>query len=384
MASPSWLPRAAFAVLTLCTALLLAVHLADWQAGGDPWKQGDWLINLADGPVRRGLAGDALLRLGDLTGLGPLAPLMALQALLLLTLVAASWAVFRPLIAANPLWALLLLCPAFFPLFWAGEPSGSLRKELLVFTSLALIAASASRPALAPLLQGLALALAAAGGFAHEVNVLLLPAILLAFALVRHHHGHAYTSTALVAVPVVLAGVAALAYALAHAAATPATVCQPLLDRGLPPSICTGAISWLDRGNAHGSAIYNTIFTSNGLYSFPAAYLLALVPMALFIRQHSRPRLTLALTLLTALPFAPLYYVAVDWGRWMSLHIVSLTFLCAILVLTGHIHPRRPLPLKPLLLLLALSLLWSPRATTGIAKGGPLAALLHEVQRRST
>jgi hypothetical protein len=380
MASPSWLTRACLAVLLFCTALILHAHLLDWQAGGHAWKQGDWLINLADGPVRRGLAGEALVRFGDSTGLGPLAPLMLLQAVLLLVLFAASWGSLRPLLADSPIWALLLLSPAFFPLFWAGEPEGSLRKELLMFTSLALITASGRQPAAAPALQACALILAAAGGFAHEVNVLLLPAVLLAFALVRQHQGHGLASTALIASPVITAGAAALAYALAHPEAAPAAVCQPLLDRGLSPHICTGAIDWLDRGNAHGSAAYKAIFTSNGIYSFPAAYLLVLLPIALFIHQHSHRRLTTAFALLTALPFAPLYYVALDWGRWMSLHIVSLIFLFAVLRLTGRIEKERPLSWKPLLLLLALSLLWSPRATTGIAKGGPMATLARQAQ----
>jgi hypothetical protein len=379
MASPVWLPRAALAILLFCTLLLVAAHLADWQAGGHAWKQGDWLINLADGPVRRGLVGEALLRFGDATGLGPLAPLMALQALLLLVLVVACWSVFRPLIADNPLWAVLLLCPAFFPLFWAGEPDGSLRKELLAFTSLALLALSTTRPAAATLLQGLALMLAAGACFAHEVNVLLLPAILLAFVLIRHHQGHGHAATMLVALPVVLGGAAALVYALAHPDAAPAMVCQPLLARGLDPHICTGAIDWLDRGNAHGSDVYRAIFTSNGLYSFPLAYVLALLPVALFVLQHSHRRLTAALAILTALPFLPLYYVAVDWGRWLSLHIVSLIFLYAILCQTGLVRRERTLPLKPLLVLMALSLLWSPRATTGIAKGGPLATMARQI-----
>ena len=384
MASPNWLPRACLAVFLFCTALILSAHLTDWQAGGHFWKQGDWLINLQGGPLRRGLPGTLLLWFGDRTGLGALGPLMAAQAALLLVLVAATWAVARPLIAQSTLssallWATLFLSPAFYPLFWAGETDGSLRKELLMFTALALTAASAVHPARAAWLQALALLLAAFAGFAHEVNILLLPAFLLSLALVRTHQGHSLASIALLATPVALAGASALAYALTHPDGSPAAVCQPLLDRGFSPHICTGAIDWLDRGNAHGSDIHNAIFTSNGIFSFPLAYALVLVPIGLFIHQHSRRRPAAALAVLTALPFLPLYIVAVDWGRWMSLHMVSLSFLYAILRHTGRLTPERTLPRKPLLLLLALSLLWSPRATTGIAKGGPMATLARQV-----
>src|SRR5690606_27309956 len=75
-------------------ATLVLVHLLGWGAacgwllldaarGGHAWKQGDWLINAEAVAVRRGLFGSGLLRLSDLTGIGPLAMTVALQLLLL-------------------------------------------------------------------------------------------------------------------------------------------------------------------------------------------------------------------------------------------------------------------------------------------------------------
>jgi len=376
--SPAWLPRACFAIMLFCTALVLSAHAIDWLAGGHPWKQGDWLINLADGPLRRGMAGALLLAFGDQTGLGPLAPLMWLQAGLLLGLVAAFWAAARPLIVENPVWATLFFSPGFFVLFWAGDTDGSMRKEMLMFTAFALLAASLTKPHIKAL-QTLALILAAMSGFAHEANVLLLPAFLLMMGLVLQHQGRPLGLSLGLAAALALAGAVALGYALLYPDGTPAAVCDPLLARGLGPNICTGAIDWLDRGNAKGSVIYAANFSAAALITFPLAYVLVLVPAGLVICQHSRPRLTLALAVISALPLVPLYLVAVDWGRWMSLHIVSLSFLLAALRLTGRIVPVRALPLKPLLALLALSMLWSPRATTSLAKGGPVVTLLRQV-----
>lgn len=50
----------------------LIVLYATWQSGGHAWLQGDWLINLAGGPVRRGPFGEALRVVADTTGLSPL------------------------------------------------------------------------------------------------------------------------------------------------------------------------------------------------------------------------------------------------------------------------------------------------------------------------
>lgn len=373
MSSPAWLPRASLALLLLCTALIINAHVLDWQAGGHPWKQGDWLINLADGPLRRGLAGELLLAAGG----NPLVPLMLLQAALLIVLVLAFWRTARPLLAESPVWATLFFSPAFFPLFWAGETDGSMRKELLMFTAFALLAATLVKPGKP--LQIAALILAALAGFAHEANILLLPAFLLAMGLTLHHQGRPLGLILGIGAALALAGAAALGYALLYPDASPAIVCHPLLERGLSPTICTGAIDWLDRGNARGSETYDAIFSSKAMLSFPMAYLLILVPIGLVVYQYSRPQLLLTLAVASALPFVPLYLVAVDWGRWMSMHIVSLSFLFATLRLTGKIEPVRSLPFNPLLALLILSLLWSPRATTGIAKGGPAVTLMRQL-----
>ena len=127
----------------LATSLLLANLLRDMLTGGNSWKQADWLVNSEEVFVRRGLFGSGLLRLSDLLAVKPLLLVGALQAILMLALIGATIVAARRSGLTDRV-LLLLLSPGFFVLFWAADPQGSLRKEMIVYLALAALALAAT------------------------------------------------------------------------------------------------------------------------------------------------------------------------------------------------------------------------------------------------
>src|SRR6056297_4058100 len=55
----------------------------DLAAGGNPWKQGDWLINSIDTMIRRGLLGNAIIYSADALNVSPVFLVVILQSALI-------------------------------------------------------------------------------------------------------------------------------------------------------------------------------------------------------------------------------------------------------------------------------------------------------------
>ncbi len=372
----------------LCAGLaaLVLVGLGrDLAAGGNPWKQGDWLISLAAGPLRRGALGSAILWLSDASGIGPAATVAAIQAALVVTLFALTLrAAWRHL--GHPAMALILLSPGVFPLFWAGDPQGAGRKELIAFTAMALVAAGqvAARPRLPVLALAAAVFLTAVLG--HEGNALLAPAFALQLWLALRQ-APAPMALSLGLPAAVLAGSAALmALALAHPSVADASaLCAPLLQRGLPEWFCHyGAIGWMDKDAGFALAEVQKQASLPVLAGFATCYLLAALPVLVALGWFDHRRLLLALFALTGLACAPLFAVGADWGRWLDWHLTSFAFLAMSLLLAGRVALRPVARCGPALALLALGLIWSPAhmvGTAGLVSLTPVGAWLGAAPR---
>jgi hypothetical protein len=371
--APAWLRPLVAGLLVLAALPVLHDLSRDLARGGNRWKQGDWLINLGAGPLRRGPLGSALLWVSHVTGLDPVALVVALQAALLLLLLALVLrAVWRHL--GHPAVALLWLSPGVFPLFWAGDPQGSLRKEVLPFVALGVVVAAQVRakPGLAPLFVAVAILLV--GVLGHEGSALLAPlfAGVLVVALVQRGSGRALT----VALPALaLVGTTALGlYAIRHPMlADTSLLCEPVQEGGPPRWFCrVGAIAQLHSDLPTERARVRDLRPAPALAGFALTYALAAAPILYAVACCRRRRILLLLFGLTGLAIAPLFAVGADWGRWIDLHLTGFAFLFTSLLLAGWTAPLRPVRLAAAAPLLLLGLLWSPAHGLGIK--GPLRA----------
>ncbi|WP_102110379.1 hypothetical protein [Oceaniglobus roseus] len=369
----------ALALAGLCTLLILATPLADLAAGGEPWHQGDWLINDAGGTVRRGPFGAALIALADLAGLSPVALTVAVQAALVLVAMAALLDAFARALA-QPVWALLLTSPAFFPLFWAARPEAGLRKELLVFAAMALLLPAAGRDGRWRRLAPVSAALFLAACVGHEANVFLLPAYgLLAFVALRPDPR---AGAVRVAALVVVGGTAA-AFLFAWAyrdGGDPAAVCAALTARGASPRICIGAIEWLGHDIAFARDLLGSLLNRRSGAAFLLASALAGLPLIHLVALHDRWRLMLGISLLLLLPILPLFAVAVDWGRWMALHVASAGLVLLALRLQGVVRQVRPARPWLVAAICVANLFWVPDHVIGWVPGGLVAELAARVR----
>lgn len=365
--------------LWLATAIVLTYLLQDYGLGGNAYKQGDWLINIEQAFVRRGILGSALLHLSDALHVDLLLLVVLGQASLLL-LLAGCLARVMAKVGDQPLFLLLLFSPAFVILFWANDPQGSLRKELFAYAAFGLVlfalagttsargaAEGATRSEAVGHARGLligATALFAVGMIAHEANLLFLPAF--AWLLYGAHRTSLLSRRDLVLTLILLIAVAALsaAFFLAHVSlANAAPVCAPLLARGLRQAFCDGAIAWVTRDLHYAILVTanNWSLASWGFWTvYGATTVLAFWFSAHFV-QHKR---LLLMYVVTALPFLPLFYVALDWGRWMNFHVSTWTFLVLADYLTGRLQQTRLCDDKLLLVLLSSVLPLAPSHMT--------------------
>lgn len=332
--------------------------------GGTAYKQADWLINSIHTDVRRGPFGEALIHISDAVGLSPLIALALFKVFLLGILFVA----FRGLVrqVEDPRIALLLaVSPAIFTLFWVASPVGALRKELLTFAGLSLAAGAAVQGNRVALVAGVVLL--CTGFWAHEALVLFTP-LFLWFSWVALPPG----KTRIIApAAVCLCALFALVYALSHRhIPDPGVVCQPLLDRGLSARLCDGAIDWLGRDTDDISETFAKWATPSFVLGFAISYLFAMAPLIYVLSCTDRARLAISLAFAAVLPFLPLYGVAIDWGRWMSFHVFSISLGIAVALGVGKLVLTRPVRTDICLCFIVSALLISPHHVIGAIYGG--------------
>lgn len=342
----------------LATSLLLANLLRDMLTGGNSWKQADWLVNSEEVFVRRGLFGSGLLRLSDLLAVKPLLLVGALQAILMLALIGATIVAARRSGLTDRV-LLLLLSPGFFVLFWAADPQGSLRKEMIVYLALAALALAATGVWKRALAIPLSIVLMGVAVLAHEGMIFFLPAFLAAlhftFADERDGGPRLRCKISLYLAISVAVAIPFLVNLTATRLSDVAPVCEPLLRRGFPVQFCDGSVEALTHALGYEMGLSAEIVAANGLLWLAPSVLFAFAGLATYLADGRNTNWRLAaLLLVIGLPFLPLYVVAIDWGRWLDFHVTSATFVLLIMRASGHApEPARSLDerLRKLLIL---------------------------------
>lgn len=330
-------------VLVFCLCLVALDLVGNLLEGGHHWQQGDWLINSVVQDIRRGPLGSALIFLADLFGQSPVWTTGVVQLGLLATLGLCLRALLHRL--DHPTVALILLASSgLFVFFWAANLPGGLRKELIIFTAIALLLLGLLRED-RRLLMFCCLTFTGAV-LAHEALVLFVP-LALGLLVMTHKRGEPWVPLIVLGtVLVAIAGVAFL-YAMRYPEIGDfVIVCRPLLARGAAPEMCYGAIYWLQFDSGYGAELVRSdIIAAGQLPLFLLGYLAALLPLIWLASRATSPLLWIAIVLAVGLPFAPLFSVAIDWGRWVSFHAFSAVIVLLAGLLTGRLrfaHPPTP------------------------------------------
>ncbi len=374
------LPITKLIFLPLAMALLslpvMARALYDFLNGGSSWRQGDWLINTGEGFVRRGLFGDIFIALSDLTGLNLLLLVQIFQVSLFVALTFVIWL----LCVRTPhlrIVALLAASPGFFLIFWAGDVQGTMRKELFVLLAMALLALGSQMRHPAPILPAFAVVLFTLGCIGNIMTAFMAPALLAGFYLLwltgkMSRAGLGFYTGATVAMAVLWLGIS-LVFKETPALAG---MCAPLVARGLDPIFCDGAMFWVVSGNIdHMTELVTKVTWPNlGIYAVVAT--LTILPVLLSFRVFAERQLLMMLALLCFLPMLPLYAVATDWGRWISISYTAYAFLVFQALTQGQLTVVNPPRNQVLFGLLAIALLLTPEHGIDWQPGGALRSIL--------
>lgn len=370
-------PRRNLVILCLAyglSAALIAHQIGiDLAAGGNDWRQGEWLINVHGTAIRRGLLGSGLIALSDATGIGLLTLAVALP-VGLLGLILSSLVLFAAAEGPGDRLLLLLLSPGLV-LFWGADPESTLRKEVLIYTAflpLILVAGHTRRGGSALAVSVALFAVAAAG---HEMSAFFVPALVVAILACRPRDAASRIAIA----AVVVLGLVTFGFAFRYPMVSDrALVCDPLLARGLPPRICDGAIAWLGHDVPMLRQHLWAQFDAPRAWTVSLAYAAALLPfgVAVWGRRPDAAQ-ALHLLLLAGLPFVPLWFVALDWGRWVNAHVSVMVFLVLILIRSGRLPGfRDPLPGAVFLGTLAVCLGVGMRHVGGTVQAGLIEVAL--------
>ncbi|CAN5525943.1 hypothetical protein BH11ACT8_BH11ACT8_27620 [soil metagenome] len=366
--------RALFAFSGLLVALSLVYNFrGNWSI----WKQGDWLINSINGPIRRGPSGTVIIKVSDQLGVTPVTVVIGLQVVLAGLLYVGYYLAVRGLEDARV--ALLLSCSsAMFLVFWpANIYHGALRKELLGMVALALLLAYLRKRQI--WLVVLAGVIMTTGVWAHEIVILFGPAfVYLAWRATKLGHARIiWAITAVAAVSGVLAGL----YTLRHVTVDDVhQVCDPLISRGLDSRICSGPVKWLGADSDHTlNIVQKRNANPSGLALFAVVLVLSAAPLAYLSALLENRKIAL-IGLLAALPMLPLFVIVIDWGRWLSCGVMAFASVLIAHALTDGLPLRRRPAVPVVLAMLALGCLIAPFHINDVVVGGIFSHALDVVR----
>ena len=347
------------------SAVILKRLIADYQLGGNSWKQGDWLINIDNVLVRRGPFGSAILRMSDFFSANPLLVVVIIQGILLVTLVFFTWCLIQKFEHSNTYW-LLFLSPAFFAIFWAVDGQGGLRKELIIYVSFLLFLYALSSTRWKNPLFILSGFLFFTGLVAHEANLLFVP-IYGYCGLLALHANRLDRNLAFIGLLALIVTSVFVIYFTATYSRIENTieVCLPLLERGVSADMCNGAITYLSKNLNEATAFTARIVSSNDIIKLPFMFLLSFVSLILFAAQTDKPLKTILQLCLSVAVFTPLYFVGTDYGRWVNFGVSSFVFLAICLVVTENLKIKKEPRVSVLIICLSLSMIASPSHETG-------------------
>ena len=294
------------------------------------WTPGDWLVNYEGGFVRRGLPGELIVQLAHALHLSPVLIGSFAPLLFYVLLYFSIWQLYRQ--SSGDLWTFAALVSPATLAFPILDPVGAFRKELLFLLVLAFLLLWLARrtPTDAALTAFLTVVVALAM-LSHEG---LLPYLLYLAGALLIGLGDVKRVAKILVLPLIATGGTLLAV-LRHRGNVfeERAICQSL--GSAPPIVCSGSIAYLANGTDIARAdVLRNIHAYHYLFFYPFLAVLALLPlgaMAMRLGRDRRFRSDLLViggtALLALLASLPLFLYAMDWGRWIYIHVLSLYLL---------------------------------------------------------
>lgn len=371
---------AAFLFLLLLPLPIWTRLLFDYLHHGDGWRQGDWLINFGAGIVRRGVIGEGMILLSDLSGVALLAVMILTQAALFALLLIVFLLIWKQS-HARGLVVLLAASPMFCLFLWAGDVQGIMRKELLGYLALGFLVLSSAMPRLFGLCIALFLLFFALGNAGNLLHLLLTPAVLIGIYLLHFEGLLSRRGAYLLGGGVVAIALSCFGFALIFKTVPEyLSMCQPLMERGFDAGFCEHAIRWLVPAEVDHSDEVHVRMTAEGIQNFAIVSLIGVIPLLLACMAFREWRFPLLVIASSFIPMLPLYVIATDWGRWFSISYMAAALILLLAHFAGRLTIKRPPAWPVVALLLVITLLLTPDHGIGWRPGGVVSAFIQMVR----
>lgn len=290
------------------------------------WKMADWLINYQGGMVRRGLLGEVVYRLSSITSINPGIYILVLQILFYGFFLFFSYLLLKKQKNLLP-YALLIVSPFIFS-FQINDLVGGFRKEIIYIAILSSIAwlAHVKEPKVFEKYFYVMLLLYPAVILTHEMLAIFLPYLLVVYISVVELNKKKIILLLLLLLLNIFSFLAAMHYS------GNAEQIQVILNSLSQANytVGSGAITWLDQDAAFGINKVKAEFVSNSyiFYLLSIAFAsIAFIPLHKKVSDIIKNKLALLLVMTSMLGSIGLFLVAVDWGRFIYIHLISIFFL---------------------------------------------------------
>jgi hypothetical protein len=303
------------------------------------WLLSDWMINYQGGFIRRGLPGEVLYLISHALHISLTTLIVASYLFFFSVLFFAVWRL--AIGSSRNFWVIaIILSPAFLS-FQLLHPQAGFRKEIIFLAALALFALLHRNKALtAGQSTAYLVAVAFLGTLSHEAIFLYLPYFVPVLLL----SDCSYANTLKQVAPACIAGLLAFAVCAHYPGnqTTVSTMCRSLgysLSAGRVDQVCgSGAIHYLL--NTREFARQETVEAITQLHYFriyPLLALIAALPLIglsvhAWLRGFRRETTIIWASFAVAFLCSLILFIyGIDWGRWIYIHIVSLSILLLFL-----------------------------------------------------
>ena len=320
----------------------IAVRSQVWVEEANGWTLGDWLINYASGFVRRGLIGSIILSFSDVTSFSPLRITHVWQIALYLLAASIFFAlIFRRTIE---LWfVLFIFSPATF-LFPLLDIQGGGRKEILYLVLLAAWCLHLDRRENFSLGARFAFTLVVAlMMLSHDGLLFFIPFFPAAYVISRKIAGQRIFAGQAIFLPVTAFLIFVLVAVIGDISEShQKIICDSLTARGIPNQICGGSITWPQ--DIRWNIGYSIANLKVGLL-YPLSFFLAVLPIAVMLISN-RGSDTVQIRGVFLIPLfsacilftIPLYFLGIDFGRWI--YVTSMSLMLITIPLLHKAHPK--------------------------------------------
>jgi hypothetical protein len=314
-------------LFTVTHYLRVSTLLAQGWSG---WAIGDWLINYETGLTRRGLAGAIISYIARVFELQLNWIVLSIQALTLLGFVG----LFINMLRAKVLifWYVVACCsPGFFLLFTYYDGMAIGRKEVLLyltFISWLYVCAANTHSTVKTLTFSIIFFCLT---LAHEAFFFYAPYFCMAAWL-----ADGPVNKRLPLALMLSSFAAVLLTFFLFKTADPTASCNGLIALGALPEVCVGILSAGPPDPVLLARYYFDTFDRAALLNLFVIFAVVLLPAYLIVQSSSvkkvnKYRCLGGIFLLICFSF-PLFVFAIDWGRWISMH-VTLSTLMLLLIL---------------------------------------------------